>query len=54
MKNIWVLSVKTSLPNTCYNEDDLVTELFAFESFDSAKDAFYEKYMEEEEFHHIC
>lgn len=46
MKNIWVLSVKTSLPNTCYNEDDLVTELFAFESFDVAKDAFYEKYME--------
>ena len=46
MKKIWILSVRTSLPNPCYNADDLCTELFAFESFESAKNAFYDKYTE--------
>ena len=46
MKKIWVLSVKTSLPNVCHDANDLVTEIFAFESFESAKDALYDKYME--------
>ena len=46
MKKIWILSVRTSLPNPCYNADDLCTELFAFESFESARNAFYDKYTE--------
>ncbi|MCH5170984.1 MAG: hypothetical protein J1F24_06840 [Oscillospiraceae bacterium] len=39
MKNIWVLSIKTSLPDTCYAYDNLKTCFFAFESFEKARDA---------------
>jgi len=39
MKDIWVLSVKTSLPGTCYNEADLETTISAYESFEKAREA---------------
>ncbi|MBQ7352587.1 MAG: hypothetical protein IJW54_01130 [Clostridia bacterium] len=46
MKKIWILSIKTSLPNICYNADSLSTELFAFEGFEIAKDFFHKKIKE--------
>lgn len=39
MKNIWALSIKTSLPDECYAYDELKTNIFAFESFEKARDA---------------
>lgn len=46
MKEIWVLSVKTSLPEVCYNADSLVTTFFAFEHFSDAKNALRNKVKE--------
>ncbi len=46
MKKIWILSIKTSLPNICYNADSLSTDFFAFESFENAKTAFRKKIKE--------
>lgn len=43
MKDIWVLSVRTSLPNACERFGDMKTEFFAFECFEDAKAAFREK-----------
>lgn len=39
MKETWVLSIRTSLPNTCYNARDLKTEIYAFDSFEAARAA---------------
>ena len=39
MKDTWVVSIKTSLPNTCYNAKDLKTEIYAFDSFEEARAA---------------
>lgn len=46
MKNLWVLSVKTSLPYVCEFASDLKTEFFAFESFETAKQALRNKLKE--------
>ena len=43
MKDIWVLSVRTSLPETCECLDDMKTNFFAFESFEKARTAFRAK-----------
>ena len=43
MKEIWVLSIKTSLPDVCESSKDLKCEMFAFETFEKARDAFREK-----------
>lgn len=40
MKEIWVLSVKTSLPDTCFCSADIETTFTAFDSFEKARDAF--------------
>ena len=37
MKNTWVLSIKTSLPEVCKNYGDLKTSIYTFESFDAAR-----------------
>ena len=37
MNDIWVLSIKTSLPGTFEKPEDIKTEIFAFKSFDCAK-----------------
>ena len=42
MKEIWVLTVKTSLPNTCKNSSDLTTTCQAFDSFEKGRDALRE------------
>ena len=39
MKEIWVLSVRTSLPNECVSKDMLGTDFFAFENFSDARNA---------------
>ena len=39
MKEKWVVSVKTSLPNTCRSEEDLKTEIYEFDSFENARAA---------------
>lgn len=39
MKEIWVLNVKTSLPNACCEPSQLKTCVFAYESFEKARDA---------------
>lgn len=46
MKDIWVLSVRTSLPERCASIWDHDPELFAFESFEKARDAFRTKIKE--------
>lgn len=43
MKEIWVLSVKTSLPEACVFFGDMKTEVFTFDSFEKAKAALREK-----------
>lgn len=43
MENIWVLTIKTSLPKTCYSYDDLKTTVMAFDSYEKARSAFREK-----------
>ena len=37
MKEIWVLSVKTSLPEECYSKAELKTTFSAFETFEDAR-----------------
>ncbi|MBR6603887.1 MAG: hypothetical protein IKK94_07720 [Clostridia bacterium] len=39
MRNTWVLSIKTSLPEVCRSRGDLKTSFFAFESFEEARAA---------------
>lgn len=39
MKKIWVLSIKTSLPNECLTRANLKTTFSAFETFEDAKKA---------------
>lgn len=39
MKELWVLSVKTSLPDECYSKDELKLTMTAFETFEKAKKA---------------
>ena len=39
MKNTWVLSIKTSLPEVCENRGDLQTSIYTFDSFDEARTA---------------
>ena len=46
MKEIWVLSIKTSLPDSCMVVSDIGTDFFAFESFASAKEALRKKLRE--------
>ena len=43
MKNIWVLSLRTSLPETCELFGEMTPEFYAFESFEKAKEAFRAK-----------
>ncbi len=43
MKNKWVLSIKTSLPDVCRSSDDLKTTFFVYESFEEARAHFREK-----------
>lgn len=43
MKEIWVLSVRTSLPEVCYTFGDMKLEMQGFDSFQAAKAAFREK-----------
>ena len=38
MKEIWVLSVKTSLPNTCCNSAEMETTFTGYKSFTDARD----------------
>lgn len=42
----WKLSIKTSLPNVCYGEEDLVTSTFAFDDFETARAALRAKLRE--------
>ena len=37
MNAYWVLTIKTSLPNTCFSHADLQTECLVFDSFQKAK-----------------
>lgn len=39
MKEVWVLSVKTSLPDVCWNSMDLKTTFSAFDSFEKGREA---------------
>lgn len=39
MKNTWVLSIKTSLPEVCESSGELRTHIFTFESFEDARAA---------------
>ena len=39
MKELWVLSVRTSLPDECDTKADLKTTVSAFETFEKAKKA---------------
>lgn len=43
MKDIWVLSVRTSLPHVCERFVEMKPEVFAFESFEKAREAFRAK-----------
>lgn len=40
MKEVWVLSVRTSLPKVCCTSGDLKTTFTVFESFEKAKEEF--------------
>ncbi len=46
MNNIWVLTVRTSLPRTCCSASELKTTMTAFDSFDKARDALRAKLKE--------
>lgn len=46
MHEIWVLSIRTSLPETCIFFSDMKTEFLAFDSFERAKAALREKIRE--------
>ena len=39
MKNTWVLSIRTSLPEVCESHGNLQTSIYAFESFEEARAA---------------
>ena len=39
MKNTWIVSIRTSLPNVCYKIGDLDAEYYAFERFEEARKA---------------
>ena len=43
MNEIWVMSVRTSLPKVCYSFGDMNLEMQCFDSFEKAKAAFREK-----------
>lgn len=43
MNEIWVLTVRTSLPHTCERFDEMKLETQAFDSFEKARAAFREK-----------
>lgn len=40
------LTIKTSLPNVCYGEEDLVTSTFTFDDFETARAALRAKLRE--------
>ena len=40
MKEVWVLSVKTSLPDVCMNSNDLEANFMVFESFEKGREEF--------------
>ena len=42
----WKLTIKTSLPNVCYGEEDLVTSSFIFDDFGTARAALRAKLRE--------
>lgn len=42
----WKLTIKTSLPNVCYGEEDLVTSTFTFDDFETARAALRTKLRE--------
>ncbi len=46
MKDLWVLSVRTSLPETCERADELKVSFAVFESFGKAKEAMRAKIKE--------
>lgn len=39
MRDVWVLSVRTSLPKVCLSAYDLELSVYAFDSFEKARDA---------------
>ena len=39
MKNTWVLSIRTSLPEVCENRGELKTSIYTFDSFEEARAA---------------
>ena len=39
MKNTWVLSIRTSLPEICESHGDLQTSIYTFDSFEEARSA---------------
>ena len=39
MKNTWVLSIRTSLPDVCESHGDLQTSIYAFDNFEEARTA---------------
>ena len=39
MKNTWVLSIRTSLPEVCESHGDLQTSIYTFDSFEGARTA---------------
>ena len=39
MNNTWVVSIKTSLPDVCYNSGELKTKIYLFDCFESARSA---------------
>ena len=43
MKEIWVLTIKTSLPETCVSYNDLKMTIMAFDTYEKARAAFREK-----------
>ncbi len=43
MNEIWVLSVRTSLPNVCRSSDDLKVTFESFDTFEKARDAMRRK-----------
>ena len=46
MKEIWVLTIKTSLPKTCRRADEMKTIVSAYDSFEKGRDAMREKIKE--------
>lgn len=46
MNDIWVLSIKTSLPKVCFSANEIKTSFFAFDSFEKAREMLREKLRE--------